>query len=390
MSEVGDERERAAARRRRRRRGGSGAARGAQGASATPGGAAAPARRPSASAGTRAGAPGREAPDGGRGGPRPAGSRATGSRAAASRAPASRAPASRAAGTRTTAARGAPAPGGRSAAASVAETRLAAHELADAQNEEHRRANARRRRALGLSAAAVPAVVLGVVLGAAVGIVVGAVVAVVVFAAVLSFVREGALAVALRMVGGSPVPDQSLPVLANQVEGLCATLGVAQPALRLVDDPVANACALAARGRSVLVVTSGLLSRLGLIEMEGVVAHELVHLKRRDADVSTVAIATAGIVAWATGRDGLVHAAVGRGREFGADQAAALAVRYPPGLHDALISLGARPAGPGSSFAGRRWAATRWIWIDPMVGAPAEAAGELDATAVRIDALAEW
>jgi Zn-dependent protease with chaperone function len=137
-------------------------------------------------------------------------------------------------------------------------------------------------------------------------------------------------------------------------------------------------------------VTSGLLERLGLIEMEGVVAHELVHVRRRDAAVSAVAIATAGVVAWATGRDGLVHLAVGRGREFGADQAAAVAVRYPLGLRDALASMGGRPSGRESPFSGRRWAVTRWIWIDPMVGAAEQAPlGELDATDVRVDALAE-
>lgn len=265
------------------------------------------------------------------------------------------------------------------------------HELADAQNEERRRANNRRLRALAVVAAAVPAVVLGVVVGIAGGLIPGIVVAAAVFLGLTFLFLAASMAFALRLIGGAPAKDNALPALANQVEGLCATIGVAQPELRIVDDAVANACALSGRGRSVLVVTSGLLARLGLIEMEGVVAHELVHLKRRDAAVSAVAVATAGVVAWVTGRDGLVHLAVGRGREYGADQAAALAIRYPPGLHDALSSMGGRPSGARSPFSGRRWAATRWIWIDPMVGVTERAPlGEVDATAVRLDALAEF
>jgi hypothetical protein len=69
-----------------------------------------------------------------------------------------------------------------------------------------------------------------------------------------------------------------------------------------------------------------------------------------------------------------------------------LAVRYPPGLHDAFEAMRTGP-GPrdGSVFSGGRWSASRWVWIDPMVGAGDRAPmGELDATDVRMDALAEW
>jgi heat shock protein HtpX len=234
---------------------------------------------------------------------------------------------------------------------------------------------------------------LGVVLGFALGPVAGVVVAAVVAVAVALFLFRRARVIALAVIGGRRLPVGTLPALVNQVEGLSATIGVARPVLWLVDDPVPNACAFAGRtGAAVLVVTSGLVDRLGLIEMEGVLAHELVHVKRHDAVVSAVAVATAGVVARLTGHDGLVHWAVGRGREYGADRAAALAVRYPPGLHDALaaISLGPRPGGD-SVFTGRRWAATRWVWIDPMVGAPERTpVGELDATDVRVAALAEY
>ena len=371
MSEAGEERERAAARRRkRRRRGGSGAGRAAQAKAST---------SRAVPSSTRSGAGQsprrRESPE------RPVEQAAE---QAAERA------AERAAPGGPVASQGPP--GAAVPLGPSARTQLAAHELADAQNEDRRRANVVRLRVLVVAGAALPALVLGVVAGVVASVVVGVVVAAVVFVVLALVASAGSIALALRLVGGTPVHEDTMPALVNQVEGLCATIGVVQPELRLVDDAVANACALAGRGgRSVLVVTSGLLARLGLIEMEGVVAHELVHLKRRDAAVSSVAVATAGVVAWATGRDGLVHLAVGRGREYGADQAAVLAVRYPPGLHDALLSMGGRPSGAASPFTGRRWAATRWIWIDPMVGAAEPGpAGELDATVVRVAALAEW
>ena len=339
---------------------------------------------------------------GGGQGRRQAHRRAATSRTESSRAATSRTESSRAAAPRgTTASASPPSPAG---------GLRSAHELVDALHEERRRANGLRSRVLAAAAGVPPAVVVGVVVAVVAGIVPGAVSAALAFVVLLLAVPAGSVAFALRMVGGAPVPQGALRALENQVEGLCATLGVAQPELWLVDDPVANACALAGRrGRSVLVVTSGLLSRMGLIEMEGVVAHELVHLKRRDAAVSSVAVATAGVVAWVTGRDALVHLAVGRGREYATDQAAVLAVRYPPGLHDALASMGGQPSTGGqpskggqpstggqpsagaSPFRGRRWAATRWIWIDPMPGAHEQApVGELDATKTRVDALAEW
>jgi len=235
--------------------------------------------------------------------------------------------------------------------------------------------------------------VVGVVIGLLVDPVAGAVGAVVVAAAVMVVLSLRATALALRVVGGHRIDAEEQPRLANLVEGLCATCGVPAPGLWLVDDPVPNACALGRRpGAAVLVVTSGLLDRLGLIELEGVVAHELMHVKCHDTAVSELAVTALYPLALAGGRARLVQAAVGRGREYRADQGAASMVRYPPGLRAALEAMGRGPApAPGSVFEGRRWAATRWVWIDPMVGADGDAtAGEIDATSVRSAALAEW
>jgi heat shock protein HtpX len=232
-----------------------------------------------------------------------------------------------------------------------------------------------------------------VVLGLVAGVIVGAVVAVVVEIAVAVVAERSAAGRVLRLLGGAPVDEDDEPSLANLVEGLCATFGVARPELWLVEDPVPNACTIGRpKGKNVLVVTAGLLDGLGLIEMEGVVAHELAHVKRGEPVAATAAVAVVGALVRMTGNDRLVHAALGVGREYQADQLAALTVRYPPGLGEALEVLQRGPApAAGSVFSGRRWAMTRWLWIDPMVGrrdGPLQ--GELDATAVRRSALAEW
>jgi heat shock protein HtpX len=255
------------------------------------------------------------------------------------------------------------------------------------------RTNRRRAMALCVGFAALPALVLGVIVGVAAGPIPGVAVAVCLGAVVAGMLARRSVSVALSVIGGRPMDDDEDVTLANLVDGLCATVGVARPDLWLVEDPVRNSCVLAAPGRrAVLVVTSGLLESLGLIEMEGVVAHELAHLRRHDAVVSSVAVATAGQVARLIGNDRILHVALGRGREYRADCEAALAVHYPPGLHDALAAMRAGPVpAPGSAFAGRRWSASRWLWIDPMCGVTGPApAGELDATDVRMDALAEW
>ncbi len=255
------------------------------------------------------------------------------------------------------------------------------------------RANRRRARRLFAAGGVLPGLLLGVILGAVLGPIIGAVAGVVALVAVALSIERSARTVALRALGGGPVDEDDYPRLANLVEGLCASFGVARPELWIVVDHVPNACTIGDRhGRNVLVVTSGLEDRLGLIEMEGIVAHELAHVKVGDPVVSAAAVAVVGPLARLTGNDRLLHAAVGRGREYRADQLAALTVRYPPGLGEALDVLQQGPPPAATSiFTGRRWPATRWLWVDPMVGDRGTAApGELDATAVRRSALAEW
>jgi Zn-dependent protease with chaperone function len=255
---------------------------------------------------------------------------------------------------------------------------------------------ATQRRALlvAVVGAAVPAVIIGAVLAAVVEVWVGLGVLVVLTLVGAVLIWRRSTAFCLRLLGAAPCQPERHARLVNVTEGLCATFGLRVPDLWTIADPVPNACAL---GRSaddaVLVVTDGLLDTLGLIELEGLVAHELAHLKRGETALAGVAVTVTAPLARITGSDGWLRSVVGRGREYDADQLAVATVRYPPGLRDALtmIGNGPRPAA-GSIFEDRRLAMTRWIWVnqDPgHSGSAGTSPASLDDLDVRIAALAE-
>jgi Zn-dependent protease with chaperone function len=250
-------------------------------------------------------------------------------------------------------------------------------------------ANRRRAVLLCAYAAVLPAIVIGAVLSVAVGIVIGAVALVVVGLVVGVGLRRMAPAAALSRIGAVRLSDHDNPRLFNVTEGLCATFGLRMPALFVVFDAVPNACALGHDAASSdLVVTSGLLETMGPIELEGVIAHELAHVKRGDNGVSSIALTLGRL-----GGESMVRRCVGEAREYRADVVGASAVRFPRGLLDALRLMVAAPAPAGNSvFSPSRFGALRWVWIDPSVGTrdvPPEI-GDLDATSVRIAALSEW
>ncbi len=254
-----------------------------------------------------------------------------------------------------------------------------------------------RRRARLLCAA--PGVIVGVIVAivlVAVGLpLVGVAALVVIALAVSAWLWRFAPGAVVRSVGAHPSEEWEHPRLHNLVDGLCATMGLPRPAVYVVASSIPNAMSV---GRdpstAVLVVTSSLDQTLTLVELEGVLAHELVHIKRSDTLVAAMAVVV--MVPWALvtgavrGQD-RVHSLIGRGREFSADQRAAGVVRYPPGIGTALAVMNERS--PSSSWppgGGRTAALTRWLWIDPMAGAPGgeSEVGNLDHTGVRAAALA--
>lgn len=265
-----------------------------------------------------------------------------------------------------------------------------------AENVEERQTIKANRRWAAM-ACAIPALVVGLILGAIVFLVGQPLVAigvlVVAAAVVAGWVWQAAPGMVVRSVRAHPSSPEQHPRLHNVVEGLCATMGLPLPAVLMVESPVLNAMAIGRHPSTAsLIVTSALDESLSVVELEGVVAQELVHIKRHDTLRSGIAVAlVAPLTVLSSSGAMKVHSLVGPGREFSADQRAVGVVRYPTGLGSALSKM-VESAG-GSTWppgGGRLAALTRWLWINPMAGSTsaAPADGELDDTGVRAAALA--
>lgn len=265
-----------------------------------------------------------------------------------------------------------------------------------AAKEDEERAALNRRRAVVLCA--LPGAVLGLVVGVVVALVVGPLVGVavlVVLAGVVTwFLWSRAPRSVLRAVGARPSVEYEHPRLYNLVGGLCGTMGLPRPAIAVVDHPLPNAMAVGHDPDSaVIVVTSGLDGSLTLVELEGVLAHELVRIKRGDPVLACAAVSVFGLLAPVLGSGPeRVHRTLGAGQAYTADQRAVSMTRYPPGLAGALDVMAAGSPQGGWPPGGTRAAAlTRWLWIDPMASdrgsGPVE--GNLDDTGVRAAALHE-
>lgn len=164
-------------------------------------------------------------------------------------------------------------------------------------------------------------------------------------------------------------------------ENLAITAGLPMPKLYVIDDAAPNAFATGRNeAHAVVCVTTGLLAMMSRPELEGVIAHELSHVKNRDILLMTVAVVLAGFVALAANlflrmsffgggsrdREGngnvimlvlavvgivlaplaakLIELAISRHREYLADASGALLTRYPEGLASALQKIGAYSA----------------------------------------------
>ncbi|MHB8505501.1 MAG: M48 family metalloprotease [Acidimicrobiales bacterium] len=224
------------------------------------------------------------------------------------------------------------------------------------------------------SAALLPALVAGLVAGFAGGPIAGPVVFVAVASAVVAWVwHRSARPAAIGLAGRRADPRRDAR-LVNIVEALCASAGIRMPDLRVVDAEGLN---LAAGGRdparAALVATSGLVDRLGRVELEGILACGVMAI-RRGAVVGPSIAAVTGIS---------VNVAVGAGRDILIDGAAVRLTRYPPGLRSALDGLAQR----GTRVPGvPRRAAHLWL-ADPLPGAHLPPYRRL--LPERIDALSE-
>jgi len=178
--------------------------------------------------------------------------------------------------------------------------------------------------------------------------------------------------IALRMNGAQPVTREQAPRLYEITDRLCGRAGIPLPKLYVIPQAQPNAFATGRSPQKAAVAcTAGLLETMEDDELEGVIAHELAHIRNRDTLIMSVAATIAGAITylawmgqWALilgggRRNGhgnalgallmiilapiaalLVQMAISRQREYAADAAAARFVGHPYGLAKALEKLG--------------------------------------------------
>ncbi len=244
---------------------------------------------------------------------------------------------------------------------------------------------------LALVASVASIAVSGGVIGAAIGIGIAAVMA------WTGYVKADSIA--LSSTRARPADPQQFAQLHNVVEEMAIASGIPKPRVYVVDDPSPNAFATGKDpDHAAVAVTSGLLAKLERDELQGVLAHELAHIRNYDIRVMTVAVATAGSIALITdifwrllwfgggrrGRDregggtnplmivgfilvlvlaplaaAMLKAAISRRREALADASAIQFTRYPTGLRKALEKLDA-----DSTVVRHTSHATSHLWIE--------------------------
>ena len=145
------------------------------------------------------------------------------------------------------------------------------------------------------------AVVIGLAVGLLVGLGwIGVVIALVASGAMAFFSYWKADSIALAVSRAKPADPETYKRLHNLVEGLCIAGGLPKPAVYVVDDPAPNAFATGRNPQhAAIAVTTGLLEKMNRVELEGVLAHELSHIKNYDILVSTLAVTLVGAVALA-------------------------------------------------------------------------------------------
>ncbi len=204
----------------------------------------------------------------------------------------------------------------------------------------------------------------------------------------------------LRQTRARAVSHEEEPRLHNIVEGLSVGAGIPKPAVYVVPERAPNAFAT---GRdpehASIAVTQGLLDEMNRVELEGVIAHEMSHVRDHDILVGTIVATLVGTVVllaefmlrwmfWGGGfggrgrdREGggegfailailgvalaivaivaapIIQLAMSRRREYLADAQGAMLTRYPPGLASALRKIAAdtTPMRVANNATGHLW-----------------------------------
>ncbi|HSX28421.1 MAG TPA: zinc metalloprotease HtpX [Candidatus Saccharimonadales bacterium] len=205
--------------------------------------------------------------------------------------------------------------------------------------------------------------------------------------------------IALAMNGAHEIEKRDNPRLYRTVENLAIADGIPMPKVYVIDDPAPNAFATGRDpNNAVVAATSGLLEMMNDQELEGVIAHELSHVKNYDIRVMMIVVGLVGAIGfiadmilrmmWFGGRDDerdaspviiiaaiaaailapliamMVQLAVSRRREYLADSSGALLTRYPEGLASALEKI----AHSGSTLRRQNTATAHLFLANPLKG----------------------
>lgn len=204
--------------------------------------------------------------------------------------------------------------------------------------------------------------------------------------------------IALAVNGAKEIQKKDNPRLWRVVENLSITEGMPMPKVYIMEDPALNAFATGRKPeKSAVCATTGLLNALDDNELEGVMAHELGHIKNYDMRVNTIAFALVGIISmiadffWHitifggrgdSNRNQLFYAlaivavilapiaaillqlSISRRREYLADATGALTTRYPEGLASALEKIGKQ----GSKTRIQNTATAHMFFANPLKG----------------------
>ena len=184
---------------------------------------------------------------------------------------------------------------------------------------------------------------------------------------------------ALAFSHAQPASADDYPQLNNIVEEVAIAAGIPKPKVYIINDPMPNAFATGRNPKNAsIAVTEGLLSMMNREELQGVIAHEMSHIRNYDILIMTIAAIIGGLIVlfrdiflrgmWFGGRSRsndrrgnagaifiivgialaiiapilvfLIRAAISREREYLADASGAYLLRYPDGLASALAKIG--------------------------------------------------
>lgn len=185
--------------------------------------------------------------------------------------------------------------------------------------------------------------------------------------------------VALMASGAKEIKQADNPYVYRLVENLCITAGIPLPKIHIINDKAINAFATGRDPKNAsIAITQGAIDKLENEELEGVIAHELSHIKNYDIRLMTIVIVLVGIVALLSdfflrisflgggrnrrssggGNAGVILMVIGvvlivlspiiaqlikfsisRNREYLADASGSLLTRYPEGLANALEKI---------------------------------------------------